>query len=77
VVSIGVNDIRFNQNETNPYYHQTVSANDVISDRVKNPQADALKQALASTSTGSSRASPSQGSSSGSSDSTGTADSKK
>lgn len=71
-VSIGVNDIRFNQNQTNAYYHQSVAASDVISGKVKNPQADTLKQALAATS--SSTASGSSGSSSGS---TSTSDDKK
>lgn len=82
VASIGVNDIRFNQGQTNAYYGQAVAATDVVNGKVKNPQANALKQALAATSTGtdtatgSSGASPSRGMS-GDSDSTGTSDSKK
>ncbi|HJV72741.1 MAG TPA: lipid-binding SYLF domain-containing protein [Noviherbaspirillum sp.] len=81
VASIGVNDIRFNQNQNDAYYHQTVAVKDVISGKVKNSQADTLKQALAATSTGtasgSSGVSPARGGSGGSSDSTGTPDSKK
>lgn len=81
VASIGVNDIRFNQKQNDAYYHQTVAVKDVISGKVKNPQADTLKQALAATSTGtasgSSGTSPARGTSGGSSDSTGTQDSKK
>lgn len=52
VASIGVNDIRFNQGQTNAYYDQTVAARDVINGKVKNPQANALKQALAAAATG-------------------------
>jgi len=78
-VAIGVNDIRFDQGETNAYYHQTVSARDIVSGTVKNPQADTLKQALAASSKGtassSSGASTSRGTSGSSSDSMG-ADSK-
>ena len=84
VVSIGVNDIRFNQNETGAYYGQTVAASDVINGKVKNPQADTLKQALAGTSTGtasgSSGTSPSSvsgGTSEGRSGDTGTSGSKR
>jgi len=54
VASIGVSDIRFNQNETKAYYHQTVAANDVVRGKVKNRQADMLKEALAAISTGTS-----------------------
>ncbi|HVK93570.1 MAG TPA: lipid-binding SYLF domain-containing protein [Noviherbaspirillum sp.] len=83
VASIGVNDIRFNQNQTNAYYGQTVAVNDVISGKVKNPQANTLKQALAATSTGTAsgtsgtRPSTGAGGTSGESDSTGTSDTKK
>ena len=52
VVTVGVNDIRLNQNLTNAYYARTLSAKDVISGKVKNAQADSLKQALSSLSTG-------------------------
>lgn len=68
VATLGVNDIRFNQNETTAYYHQTVAANDVISGKVKNPQADMLKQALAATSTGTASGSSGGASKSGSGD---------
>ncbi len=81
VASIGVNDIRFNEGQTNAYYGQTVAARDVVNGKVKNPQADTLKQALAvrstDTATGSSGTSSSQGASGGGSDSTGTSGSKK
>jgi lipid-binding SYLF domain-containing protein len=61
VASIGVNDIRFNQGQTNAYYGQTVAARDVIDGKVKNPQANTLKQALAATSTGTGTATGSSG----------------
>lgn len=54
VASIGVSDIRFNQSETNAYYRQTLTAKEVISGKVSNPQADALKQALAASASGAS-----------------------
>jgi lipid-binding SYLF domain-containing protein len=63
VAAIGVNGIRFNQDETSAYYHQTVSARDIASGTVKNPQADTLKQALAASSKGT--ASSSSGASTG------------
>jgi lipid-binding SYLF domain-containing protein len=76
VVSVGVNGIRLDQDETNAYYHQTVSPRDIISGAVKNPQADTLKQALAANSRGtassSSGASTSRGTSGSSSDGMGT-----
>lgn len=81
VVSIGVNDIRFDQKETDAYYHQAVSASDVVNGMVKNPQADTLKQALAassaSTSSGSSGADQPQGTSGESPDRTTTPGGKK
>ncbi|MGB7480591.1 MAG: lipid-binding SYLF domain-containing protein [Burkholderiaceae bacterium] len=52
VVTVGVNDIRFNQNLTNAYYHQTVSAEDVVNGKFNNPQADTLKRMLAASSPG-------------------------
>lgn len=54
IVTLGVNDIRFNQRLNNSYYHQTknISITDVISGKVKNPGADSLKQALADIATG-------------------------
>lgn len=69
--AIGINDIRYNQNETSAYYRQTVAAADVINGKVSNPQADTLKQALAAassgTASGSSGTAPSGRSSSGAS----------
>jgi SH3 domain-containing YSC84-like protein 1 len=81
VVSIGVNDIRFDQKETDAYYHKVVSASDVVSGAVKNSQADTLKQALAassaSTSSGSSGADERRGASGEDSDRTNIPASKK
>jgi lipid-binding SYLF domain-containing protein len=48
LVAVGVGDIRYNQKLTDAYYHQTVSAADAVAGKYSNPQADALKQALAS-----------------------------
>jgi lipid-binding SYLF domain-containing protein len=48
VVTIGINDIRFNQNLTNAYYGQMLTAQDVMSGKAQNPHANALKQELAS-----------------------------
>jgi lipid-binding SYLF domain-containing protein len=50
VVALGINDIRFNQTLTDAYYHLNLSPRDVITGRVRNPQADSLKQALLTTS---------------------------
>lgn len=47
LVAVGVGDIRYNQNLTNAYYHQTVSAADAVAGKYTNPQADTLKQTLA------------------------------
>ena len=49
LVSLGINDIRFNQNLTDAYYHLNLSPNDVISGRVKNARSDTLRQSLATT----------------------------
>ena len=54
VVTIGLNDIRLNQNLTNAYYGRSLSPRDVITGKVKNPQADALRKELASISAGTS-----------------------
>ncbi|HEU4373651.1 MAG TPA: lipid-binding SYLF domain-containing protein [Telluria sp.] len=48
LVAVGVGDIRYNQNLTNAYYHQTVTAADAVAGKYTNPQADTLKQTLAS-----------------------------
>ena len=52
VATLGVNDIRFNSRLTQSYYGKTASAADVISGKVKNPEADGLKQALAEAASG-------------------------
>ena len=62
VVTVGLNDIRLNQNLTNAYYSRSLSAKDVIAGKVKNPQADALREELASISAGASGASSQGGS---------------
>ena len=48
LVSVGINDIRHNQKLTNAYYHQTVTVADALAGKYRNPQADPLKQVLAS-----------------------------
>lgn len=58
VATLSVNDIRFSQTQTNAYYHQTAAVADVVSGKVRNPHADALKQALAASSTGTMGGSP-------------------
>jgi lipid-binding SYLF domain-containing protein len=52
VAAINVNDVRFNKSLTNAYYHETVSAKDVIGGKAKNSKSDELKQALAATGSG-------------------------
>ena len=47
LVAVGVSDIRYNQKLTNAYYHQTVSAADALAGKHTNPNADTLKQTLA------------------------------
>lgn len=47
LVAVGIGDVRYNQNLTNAYYHQTVSAADAVAGKYTNPQADTLKQTLA------------------------------
>lgn len=47
LVSVGVNDIRYNQKLTDAYYHQTVPVADAVAGKFTSPQSDALKQALA------------------------------
>jgi lipid-binding SYLF domain-containing protein len=49
LVSVGVSDIRYNERLTNAYYHrQGVTVADVLAGKYTNPNADALKQTLAS-----------------------------
>ncbi len=45
--TVGVQDIRFNQEQTGAYYKRDVAANEIIRGQVQNPHADVLKQALA------------------------------
>ena len=52
VATVGVNDIRYNERMTSAYYGKTTTAMEVIDGKVKNPASDALKQALAETSSG-------------------------
>jgi lipid-binding SYLF domain-containing protein len=46
VVSIGVQGIRFNANQTTAYYHQAVVAADVVNGKVNNPQSNPLREIL-------------------------------
>lgn len=50
VVTVGVNDNRFNRTLTNAYYGRTITPRDVATGAVKNDQAQALQQALATAS---------------------------
>lgn len=52
VVTLGINDIRFNSRLTNAYYGKTTTAMDVINGKAKSPESEELKEALASVSTG-------------------------
>ena len=52
VATIGVNDIRYNERMTSAYYGKTTTAMEVIDGKVKNPSSEALKQALAETTSG-------------------------
>ena len=47
LVSVGVNDIRYNQKLTDAYYHQMVPVTDAVAGKYTVPASDALKQALA------------------------------
>lgn len=51
VVTVGLNDVRFNQAMTNAYYGRTLSPQDIAAGTVSNPQAQPLQQALGSAST--------------------------
>jgi lipid-binding SYLF domain-containing protein len=46
VLTLELNDVRFNQQLTNAYYHRTLSASDVVSGKTTNPQAAPLVQAV-------------------------------
>lgn len=50
--AINVTDIDYDEDETSGYYRRQVAARDVLSGKVSNPQADSLRQALASASGG-------------------------
>jgi SH3 domain-containing YSC84-like protein 1 len=47
VATLAINDIHFNQRANQDYYGKRVSAADVLSGKVTNPQAESLRQALA------------------------------
>ncbi|MFC0254551.1 lipid-binding SYLF domain-containing protein [Massilia consociata] len=55
--AINVSDIDYDEDETSAYYQRQVAARDVLTGKVKNPQADMLRQALANASSGSAAAS--------------------
>lgn len=46
LATVEINDVRYNQNLTNAYYHRTLPVSDVISGAVVNAQAEPLIQAL-------------------------------
>lgn len=48
LVSVGVSDIRYNENLTNSYYRQPVAIPDALAGKYTNAHADTLKQVLAS-----------------------------
>jgi lipid-binding SYLF domain-containing protein len=62
-VAVALNDIRFDRKETSGYYQRDVAMKDVLEGKVTNPRSDALKQALAGTSSPSSGSSGAEGSS--------------
>lgn len=49
-VAVSVDDIRYDEQLTSAYYHRSLSAGDVLADRVSNDQAQGLQQALATAS---------------------------
>lgn len=49
-VAVSVDDISYDEQLTGAYYHHTLSAGDVLADRVSNDQAQGLQQALATAS---------------------------
>lgn len=51
VLTVGVNDIRFNQRMTNAYYGRALWPQDIADGTVNNPQAESLQQALGDVST--------------------------
>lgn len=48
LVSVGLTDIRYNEKLTSGYYRHPVAVADALAGKYTNPQADALKQTLAS-----------------------------
>lgn len=53
VATLGANDIRFNQRLTTAYYGKPTTTAEVIGGKAKNPDSEALKQALSEVSSGS------------------------
>lgn len=53
VATLGANDVRFNQRLTTAYYGKPTTTAEIISGKAKNPDSDALKQALSEVSSGS------------------------
>lgn len=51
-VALNITDIDYDEDETSAYYQRQVAARDVLSGKVRNPQADTLRQTLASISGG-------------------------
>lgn len=51
--ALSITDVDYDEDETSAYYRRQVAARDVLSGKVKNPQADMLRQALANASSGS------------------------
>jgi lipid-binding SYLF domain-containing protein len=49
--AISITDVHYDQDKNTAYYNKRVAARDVVTGKVSNPQAAALKQALASTGT--------------------------
>lgn len=47
VAAVGVNGIRYSQGANNAYYHQTVTAQDVVAGKYNNARSEPLKQSLA------------------------------
>jgi lipid-binding SYLF domain-containing protein len=52
-VALNVTDIDYDEDETSAYYRRQVAAREVLGGKVRNPQADTLRQALAALSSGS------------------------
>ncbi|CAN7160358.1 lipid-binding SYLF domain-containing protein [Massilia sp. LjRoot122] len=50
--AVSVADVDYDEDETAAYYGRQVAARDVLSGKIRNPQADALRQALANITSG-------------------------